>query len=101
MNFKVEHYFPVFNMTWLTKKSQIISNLSTGIPIHSKCAFLERYLVVKQTFFSHSCGRNKELINERWTHPDEELNVGPMSERPTEDQCKWKVKETVSAPFAL
>ena len=24
MNFKVEYYFPVFNMTWLTKKSQII-----------------------------------------------------------------------------
>ena len=24
MNFKVEQYFPVFNMTWLTKKSQII-----------------------------------------------------------------------------
>lgn len=54
--------------------------------------FLECYLVVKQTFLSHSCGRNKEIINERWAHPDEELNVGPMSERPTEDQCIWKVK---------
>ena len=63
MNFKVEHYFPVFNMTWLTKKSQIIKQSQHGIPIHSKCVFLERYLVVKHTFFSHSCGRNKELIN--------------------------------------